>query len=158
MNYVQNLAADVYGVTVPDVGLVPAGAVPILWDRVLEILYDKGQKWLKVVDEKDIYGLLVNGQADLWCAMHNGHLDGVMICMMERHARASYYHVCFIGGTHFNKYIACGLEKLEKYACIMGAAELVLEGRKGFAKLLKPYGYYTNTVRLRKSVNVLWRN
>jgi hypothetical protein len=158
MNYVQNLAADVLGISTPEVGLVPAGAVPVLWERVVEVLQDKGQKWLKVVDENDIYRLLVSGQADLWCAMHNGTLDGVMICMMERHARASYYHVCFIGGKHFDKYIARGLERLEKYACIMGAAEIVLEGRKGLARKLRPYGYFTNTIRLRKPVNVLWRN
>lgn len=158
MNYVQNLAADVFGISTPEVGLVPAGAVPVLWDRVLEIMRDKGQRWLKVVDENDVYNLILTGNADLWCAMQNGTLDGIMICMMERHAKASYYHVCFIGGYGLSKYLATGLEKLEKYACIMGATELVLEGRKGFAKLLKPYGYYTNTVRLRKNVNVLWRN
>lgn len=158
MNQVQNLAADYLGISVAEVGLIPTEIVPMMWPRVLEILYAKGQKWLKVVDENDVFHMLMSNQADLWCAMQNGRLDGVMICMMERHRRASYYHVAFIGGDGLSKYLAQGLEKLEHYAALQGAAELVLEGRKGFARLLKPFGYHTNTVRMRKSVKVLWRN
>lgn len=141
-----------------DFGLVPPEMTQHLWPRVEQILLTRGARWLAVVSEADVYRLLITGNADLWCGMQSGELDVIAICMWERHARAQYYHVCFVGGTDAMKYLAKGLQTLERYASIMGAAELTLEGRKGLARILKPFGYGSTTVRLRKPVKVLWRN
>ena len=142
----------------PEVGLVEKEMIPYLWPQILEILLEKGKKWLEIVDERDVYVQLCRGEVDLWCAMHGGRLDGFMICGWERHGRGSYYHVIFLAGEKLEKYLSIGLEKIERYASIMSATEVVLEGRKGFARLLRKHGYYQNTIRMRKSVRILWRN
>jgi hypothetical protein len=90
--------------------------------------------------------------------MQNGELDVAAICMWEKHSRAQYYHVCFVGGTDAMKYLAKGLQTLERYASVMGAAEVTIEGRKGLSRVLKRFGYGSSTVRLRKPVKILWRN
>lgn len=142
----------------PAVGLIPAENVPLIWETVLGILQDKGERWLKVVDENAIYDLLVAGQADLWCGAHNGEIEVIAVCMREVHAKASYYHVCFLGGKSFKKYFKLGVQKIEQYAAITNATEVVFEGRKGFVRMLKPLGYFSNTIRMRKTVSVMWRN
>lgn len=137
---------------------VPAESISMLWPRVLDILYRKGKKWLEIVDEEDIHRLLCSGEADLWCAMQDGRLKWFGVCMIERHARASYYHVCFVGGEGFLQDLSVLLPLVEQHACMVGARELVFEARRGFGPVMKKYGYGATTLRLRKNVRVLWSN
>lgn len=145
-------------VSQPDFGLLPREMVPGVWPLVLPILQTKGQKYLEVVSVEEVFGWLVDGRADLWLAMQNQEVDGFLIGHWEIFTHSRRYVVLYIAGTGLEKYFKQGLTKLEQYCSIMGGKELVLEGRKGWVRKLKRYGYYQDTVKLRKGTRVLWRN
>src|SRR5262249_55642090 len=100
----------------------------------------------------------LSGALDLWIGVDKGVIDGVVICNWEHCPRVSYYHICFLGATGLRKYLPRGLVKIEHYACMLGAKELVMDGRPGFKRLLARYGYGDTTVRLKKNVQKLWSN
>lgn len=143
----------------PEMGMVPKEAVPTVWPQVEAIMQEKAQKWLEVVSPAEVFGWLINGDADLWLGAHNGVIDGFVICMWEVHARRKRYKVLYIAGYELEKYLAHGLEKLEQYCAILGGEEVIFRGRKGWVRWLRRFGYHPDdTVRLRKSTLVLWRN
>lgn len=141
-----------------EVGLVPKELVPVVWPLVEPILQVKGKKWLETVSEAEVFGWLVEGKADLWMAAQNQIVDGFVIGSWEVHDRKKRYCVVFIAGEGLEKYIRQGLEKLEQFCSILGGSELVLEGRKGWVRWLKKYGYHQDTVKLRKTTSVMWRH
>lgn len=146
------------GTSSVSVGLVPKEDIPILWNQILPILQEQGKKWLDIVDENVVLALLYTGQLDIWCGMKDRVLDGFAICQWERHSKRSYYHIIHISGQNLELYFDKGLQQIERYASILGAYEVVLEGRKGWMRMMKPKGYGTRTVRLRKNVRTLWSN
>lgn len=139
-------------------GLVDREYIPVVWQHVLRILKEEGKEWLETVSEMEILAELANGHYDLWLAGQDGIADGYVICAWEIHARKSRYHVLAIAGHGLRKYFPQGLELLEQYACLKGASEIVMEGRKGWKRLLSEQGYQEKTVRMVKPVKVLWRN
>lgn len=139
-------------------GLVALEHIPLIWQRVLEILRVEGKEWLETVSEMEVLAQLANGHWELWLAGDEGVLEGYVICMWEIHARKTRYHVLAIAGEGLDKYWKKGLEKLEHYACLKGAHEIVMEGRPGWKRLLLREGYMEKTVRMIKPVKVLWRN
>jgi hypothetical protein len=144
--------------TRPEFGMVEREMVPVVWPLVAPILRDKGRKWLEIVSEAEVFEWLVGGRADLWLGMHDQHLDGFVIGHWECYSHRKRYLILYIAGANLDKYIQQGLTKLEQYCCIMGGEALVLEGRRGWVKWLARYGYRQETVRLKKSTQVLWRN
>lgn len=142
----------------PEFGLVPKEHVPLIWSLIEPILQEKGAKWLETVSEQEVYSILVQGNADLWCAVENQVMDGFVLAQWERHERASYYIIHYLAGRQLMKYMPKALQQLEHYACIYGAREIVMEVRPGIARLLRRAGYGSQTVRLKKNVRVLWSN
>jgi hypothetical protein len=144
--------------TLAKVDLMAKESVPPLWSAMLPILDEKAKDFLTVFSEEELFNLLCHGIMDLWIGVKNGQLDGFALCAWEVHARARYYHVLGIFGDNLRFYLDEGLVKMEKYAMTMGAFEVVVEGRKGWQRLLKSRGYGPRTVRLRKNVRRAWSN
>lgn len=145
------------GINSVSVGLLPALHVPMLWDQMEPILLKYGQDFLTIVDEKEVLAGIYTGNYEAWCGMDSGVLEGFAICCWERHNRASFYHISAVMGTNMRKYFRTGMEKIEQYASLMGASQVVMEGRKEWQRLLSPRGFAPQTVRLRKTVSVMWR-
>ena len=139
---------------------MPADYAPLLWPDIQELLREKGQKWLEVVDEKEIYGCLLSGQWEAWIATQGEEMLGLMVCAWEHHSRQRFYHVLWGGGTKLYLYLQMGLEKIEKYACMNETTEIVIGGRPGWSRKLASLGYAPKRdyVELRKNVTVLWSN
>lgn len=134
------------------VAVVAKETVPQLWSELLPILQDKGEKFLQVYSEDELFRLLCMETLDLWIGARNGHIDGFAVCGWETHARARYYHIVGIFGDNLSLYLKDGLRAMEHYALGMGAVEVVVEGRRGWQRLLAKQGYAPRTVRLRKNV------
>jgi hypothetical protein len=146
------------GTSLASVGFVPHMHVPMLWGKIVSILNEYGQEWLELVDENTVLAGLYTGQMDLWAGMQDGELDGFAVCAWERHPRRSYYHIIQIMGRNLHLYFPSGMKLIEQYACLNGAYEVVIEGRKGWLRKMEPLGYKPRTVRLRKNVRTLWSN
>ena len=154
----QVVALAPYDLLAPDFGLVPTELVPQVWPEVEAILQEKGKRWLETVSEAEVFGWLTSGQCDLWLGCQGGKIDGFVIGCWEEHARAKRYCILYIAGAGLEKYIGKGLAKLEQYCCMFGGSEVVLEGRRGWARWLRRFGYSQTSVKLRKPTKVLWRN
>lgn len=139
-------------------GLILREQVPFVWIEVLTILLERGEEWLKIVDEHEVLACLVSGDYELWLARDNGNLDGYVICQWENHARKRRYHILHIAGDGLRKYLTPGLRKIEYYACMCGADEVVFSGRPGWQRLLTRYGYNEKYVVVGKPVRTMWSN
>lgn len=144
--------------TRPDFGVIACEMVPTVWPMVLPMLQEKGKKWLQTVSEEEVFGWLVEGKAELWLAMQSQVLDGFLLGHWEVNSRRRRYRVLFIAGDGLDKYLKMGLEKLEQYCSMLGGTELALEGRRGWVRKLRKYGYGEYAVMMRKPTTVLWRN
>jgi hypothetical protein len=132
--------------------------VASLWWQVEPILREKGEEWLQTFSMEEVFQVLITGVADLWIGGHNQVIEGVAICAWETHAHAKFYHVLFCGGKNLNKYLDAGLPKIEKYVCMMDGKDVIIEGRKGWQRMLASRGYSARSVKLRKHVKTLWSN
>ena len=142
----------------PSFGMIPASLVPTVWPVVEEILQTKAKPWLETVSEAEVFGWLIEGRCDLWLGVQDQVVDGFVVANWEVNDRRRRYVVVYIAGAGLDKYIVDGLAKLEQYCSILGGTELVLEGRKGWVRKLRRYGYGQYAVKMRKSTKVLWRN
>jgi len=150
------LPGEVVSAAKLDFGLVPTMYVVALWHQVQPLLLEHGQEWLKTFSLEEVCHALTSGQMDLWIAGENGFAEGVALCAWETHALKKFYHILFCGGCGLEKYIH-NLDLIEQYACMCGAQDVIVEGRRGWARKLKKLGYTQTTVKLRKPVSILWR-
>lgn len=141
-----------------DIGLVHPAVLPHIWGDVEDIVEEHGGEWLKTVDLGEVLALLIQSKLDLWVGTKDSELELVMICGWERHTKRSFYHIMWIGGKGLYSYLKEGLEKVEQYACLTGATEVVFtEGRLGWNRVLERYGY-GRTVGMKKNVQTCRRH
>lgn len=141
-------------------GKVTLEMVPGIWKEFVDMVeaYDGG--WLESVDPVEVFTAVMHGQIELWAAFDDMRLVGGMAAAWERHAKASYYHIIWLGGQpgRIDSFLSNGLEKIEKYALAMGARDVVALGRKGWERKLKAFGYVSRYVQVRKNVREAWSN
>lgn len=140
----------------PIVELMPTETAVALWPTLLTILEEKGEDFLTVYAEEEVFAHLTRGTMDVWYGRNQGLVDGFVLCAWELHFRAKYYHVLGAFGSNLALYLRQGLTKIEQYAFGMGAVELIIEGRKGWQRMLRPLGYHPRTVKLRKNLRKAW--
>jgi hypothetical protein len=129
-----------------------------VWDAVQSLLSEKGELILSVYSEEELLHLVQSRMLDLWVGMKHGKIDGIAFCGWELHSHARYYHILHALGYRAQEFLPVGLPVIEHWACSFGATEVVIEGRKGWQRLLQKFGYLTPTVRLRKNVRKAWSN
>lgn len=134
------------------VELMDKAVIPMIWSEMVPILEERGKVFLMVYSEEEVFKLCCSGFLDVWLGLRNGRLDGFAVCGWEVHARAKYYHVLGIFGSNLSLYLEQGLDRIERYALIMGADELIVDGRKGWQRMLEKRKYAARTVKLRKDL------
>ena len=134
------------------VELLAKEQVALLWPEMYVILEEKAEDFLTVYSEEEIFKLACSGIIDVWIGRRGGQIDGFVLAAWEVHARAKYYHILGGFGDNLKFYLSKGLEQMEKYAYVLGAVELIIEGRSGWLRLLKPRGYRARTIKLRKNL------
>ena len=126
--------------------------VQVVWPEVQLLVEEHGADWLEIVDLRDVYIQVLDGKLDLWLANERLELLGVLFCSWERHAKRSFYHLNYGCGKELQSFMKEGLKKIEGYAALSGASEVVLGGRLGWERMLTRLGYAQKFVELRKSV------
>lgn len=138
--------------------LVPPEMMSALWAHIQPLLLQHGEEFFETYSLEEVFRQLCHGTMDIWVAGEDGVMDGLVLCVWERHDKASFYHIVFCCGSNLKKYFSYGLKILEYFACMKGAKSIVLEGRRGWIKLLGKRGYAPGSVRLKKPVSTLWSN
>ncbi len=102
--------------------------------------------------------LFKDPNVNVWLMMDKGVVEGYMITKLTKRKSKTVLHILGIAGNHIiKKYLKVGLEELEQYASMIGAEEITLEGRPGWEKVMKRYGYQ-RVLKMTKDVTVRWRN
>lgn len=143
---------EVVDVSLVEFKLVPCTFIPEIWEEIEGILNEKGERMLGVYSVEEVFRLLCTGILDVWLAKRGKNLDGIVFCGWEVHTKVKYYHILYAFGNNMKKHLDNALTQLEKYAYLMGAYQVVVEGRFGWKKVLEKKGYRQETVRLRKGV------
>lgn len=139
-------------------GLIPPTDIPLVWHRIAEILEETQPEWLDRMEPVELLGWLYAGKYDLWAGTDKGILDGFILCRWESWTKVKFYCIEAVFGQDMRKYLPWGLEKVERFAAIMGAKEVVIDGRMDLQRMFHRWGYSPKAVTLRKDVRVLWRN
>lgn len=92
--------------------------------------------------EHEVVGRLLNGTAQLWLGVRCAMVTEVV-------NRPRTIHVWLAGGDL--QEIVSLIPGIEAWARMMGCSEATIEGRKGWARVLKPHGFTGEPV-LRKTL------
>lgn len=139
------------------VGVIPTKVIPFVWTDVKQLITQHSGGLDAMMSLGAVERNLLENNLDLWLGTDGNELEMGMLCGWEKHEFVAHYHLIWVGGENLSKYLKLGLEKLEQYACLCGAKELVMAGRDGWERKLKPFGFVPKQ-RLVKNVQVLWRN
>lgn len=105
--------------------------------------WDRARGWLLPAledDERYVVGRLLEGSAQLWLGER-----AAMVTEVTAHPRK--VHVWLAGGDLAE--ILSFIPGIAAWGRMMGCTEATIEGRKGWSRVLKPYGFTGDTV-LRK--------
>jgi hypothetical protein len=145
------------GTSSEEFGKAAPELIPQLWPQLAKLIEEKTD-WLELSSLEEMYTAMVNNFVDVWVALEGTELQGFVICQWERYPKRSYYNIIAIAGDGLDLYLREGLEKIERFAALIGAYEVVLQGRFGWMRKLEKFGYKQTRVQLRKNVNLNWRN
>jgi len=129
-----------------------------VWPDVEKIILERGKEWLDVVTPEEVWDCIVSKTWELWLGIDGKDLEMVGLCGWEHHAKASYYHIIWLGGFNLEKYLEKALALTEQYTHLSGGTEVVASGRYGWMRMLKDQGYLATTVQVRKNVQELTRH
>jgi hypothetical protein len=102
--------------------------------------------------------LFKNPDFNVWLYMDKGVVEGYMVTQLMKNKRKTALHIVGCAGKDIiNKYLPKTMESLEQYASMVGADEVSLEGRPGWEKVMRRYGYQ-RVLKMTKNVNIRWRN
>jgi len=102
--------------------------------------------------------LFQNPNYNVWLYMDKGVVEGYMVTQLMKNKRKTALHIVGCAGKDIiNKYLPKTMESLEQYASMVGADEVSLEGRPGWEKVMRRYGYQ-RVLKMTKNVNIRWRN
>ena len=139
------------------VGLISPAVIPMIWKDLEKHIVLYGKRWLEIVALEDVLAGLLKEEFELWLGVDGEDLDLVMICAWVRNSKRSDYYILWLGGDNLSEYLEEGLELVEHSACIRGATEVKFEGRGGWTRKMKSFGYSPRS-GLAKNVKTCWRH
>lgn len=115
--------------------------VEILWAKVKGHLQKAVERNQGEFNLDDIYtGLIINDMR-LWIVYNEeGELLGSAVCEIQNYPQKKVCLIRLLGGDEFVAWIHT-IKAIEEWAVENGADSIVAYSRKGFVKLMKPYGY-----------------
>lgn len=121
---------------------IPPEQAPMVWPDVYNMLKP-------AVDHTDgrwsmdsLLHALCTGAHHLWIAQNSdGEIEAAMTTQIAQYPHARMLCISFLGGSNYDLWKNGWMEELEECAKRMGCTGLESIARKGFAKLMKEYGY-----------------
>lgn len=131
---------------------VPSAALPMWWGQVEKLLLANPKTWEPYYDLENIYNGLQNDLLTLFITLDKTEVVFAMMVQVNSYPKCRVVSFIWAAGREVDKYLVLGLEALHEFAVMVGAAEVKVEGRLGWKKILAPYGYNFDRVILRRPV------
>ena len=123
------------------------------WDAVKGWLGEActyGDGWWSI---EKVHNLLLDGRAALWVLMPGSTpVAGVVTAIAEEDDGRKVAEVVMAGGSGVIGHIGPELPTIEAWARAHGAAELLLRGRRGWARVTRGHGWEEIAVTMRKEL------
>jgi hypothetical protein len=140
-----------------EVSIVPKDCLMMVWPAVVDIYTQAPLLQEKFGPQELLTLLTVPGTGyELWTAA-DGALEGIGLTALVHGNLTNKLHIVDLYCKPLAKYLAQGIEKLERYACLVGADEIVFDGRDGWERVMSRFGYAPK-LQMRKNVRMLWAN
>ncbi|WIM14490.1 hypothetical protein [Enhydrobacter sp.] len=126
--------------TRPDVGMVPAPLVRLVWRDLWPLLEPA---WRRSRDKDDLPAGLAARRLQLWAIYEGGMPVAAVVTRLNRHCRPDGMLDCrvwLVGGRGLARWLPDLLERLVAWARAEGCACLSGAGRKGWARIAHRLG------------------
>lgn len=126
--------------------------IPYFWSSLSQLIVENPDDLPYFYDPETIRTYLLDGKLDAWVGMDKTEVKIAALLSFETYPLRSEYNFIWIGGKNWARFMPGSLKKIESYAYSIGAEAVVVTGRAGWVRRLKPYGYVSRKIILRKSL------
>jgi hypothetical protein len=129
---------------------VPREVLDLLWPQV-EVIFINGmaRERARHYSTGHIHDWVVRGTHHLFVATRDGHVIGAVLTetvIQPNRQRSFIAHL--LAGHDLKSWLPLGMERMTEQGHLEGATEFRVAGRKGWLRLLKPYGFAFEAVVL----------
>jgi len=96
--------------------------------------------------------LLEDGQVQLWAAFEDALCYGAVITEVTGYPGLSALTILFLGGVQFDRWMEQTIEAMVRFAKEEDCSRIEFMGRRGWKRLMEPYGWRETYVFLEKEV------
>ena len=121
--------------------IVPPELIASIWSSLEPLLLERSDLWEMAQDLETIRTLLEAGALGLWSVAKDGVQLIWVITLFKVYPAMRTLNVCWAMGEKLESYLPMLLEALELFAARNDCSMVVIEGRKGWERVLKPFGY-----------------
>ena len=145
---------------------VEAHAIDFVWPRCVQLMTDYDGGVFRFTELTTVYQMLKEDKIELWIGLHNKEIKLAALTQLCGD-KEKYVELFWTGGTDFNLFYSIGLNKIQQWAGLMGAKNMVIGGRVGWSKKLQKYGFDFHRIELIKRLDFIqtdvtgqisWRN
>lgn len=121
------------------------------WPHLLKLLSATPEVWSDYYSIEDIWNRLCYDKMQLWLMNDEKEFQLAMLTEVVAFPQMTVLNVFWLAGHSFRKSLVFA-DYLEKIAAENGIDRISFQCRRGFVKLLKPYGYREAGVVLTKNI------
>lgn len=136
---------------------VRPGQLEQVWSYVEPLLLQSKETWERYYSLEDIGVGILSHKFQLWCMNDETVILLAAISEIRQFPKCRVMHVSWICGEELDdalEFLSC----IEMWGRNNGATESLIQGRLGWTKVLKPFGYDPEQIVLRKSLETLRSN
>lgn len=145
---------------------VATTSIDFVWPRCLELMqtYDGGV--FQFTDFDSVYQALKEDKIELWVGLRNKKIEIAGLTQVCG-SKETYVELFWLGGENFSDFLEIGLQRIQQWSALIGAKNLVIGGRIGWTRRLKPFGFKFHRIEMIKPLDFIktdvqgetsWRN
>lgn len=131
---------------------VPPGKALALWPSLLPhidsaLAYSAGE-----YEAQDLLDLAIDSKAQLWAAIGNSEILGAACSQVVDYPRARILYVLTMAGREFRNWVGLATAEAERFAKTQGCDLIRINGRAGWARRVREFGYAERYRQVDKAV------
>jgi hypothetical protein len=133
---------------------VPARALPLVWPQAKPHLIRGIPRMRGRSTITDIENWLLDDSHQLWVATRKGQVLAAIVTEVLYHASGKrMFDINLAAGSQVRLWLPEAMARLSEYCHLRGATQFRVIGRKGWTRLLAPYGFKFEAVVLSREEN-----
>ena len=131
--------------------LVSPDILPRIWTWAKPLLIETEETWGEYYTIESLFNMIDKGEAQLWTVNDADGFFLVLLTELLEFPKVRVLNILTLAGSNLEDSIGF-LDYVENWACKQGATKSIGIGRKGFLRVLQPYGYRQKGVAFTKNI------